>query len=49
MAWAPDGTIEATEHESHPWLAIVQWHPELTAASDPTQQALFDGLVTAAS
>lgn len=49
VAWAPDGTIEATEHESHPWLAIVQWHPELTAASDPTQQALFDGLVTAAS
>lgn len=44
---APDGTIEAIEHESHPWLAIVQWHPELTAAGDPTQQRLFDGLVAA--
>ena len=42
---APDGTIEALEHESHPWLAIVQWHPELTAAGDPTQQRLFDALV----
>ncbi len=45
VAWAPDGTIEATQHESHPWLASVQWHPELSAASDPTQQRLFDSLV----
>ncbi len=44
VAWAPDGTIEATEHESHPWLASVQWHPELSAATDPTQQRLFDQL-----
>ena len=49
VARAPDGTIEALEHESHPWLAIVQWHPELTAAGDPTQQRLFDALVAAAS
>ena len=49
VAWAPDGTIEATEHDSHPWLASVQWHPELTAATDPTQQRLFDGLVRAAT
>ena len=42
---APDGTVEALEHESHPWLAIVQWHPELTAGGDPTQQRLFDALV----
>lgn len=48
VARAPDGTIEATEHESHPWLCSVQWHPELTAADDPTQQRLFDGLVEAA-
>lgn len=47
VGWAPDGTIEATEHESHPWLASVQWHPELSAADDPTQQRLFDGLVRA--
>ncbi|WP_436794096.1 gamma-glutamyl-gamma-aminobutyrate hydrolase family protein [Actinospongicola halichondriae] len=48
VAWAPDGTIEATEHESHRWLASVQWHPELSAESDPTQQRLFDALVRVA-
>ncbi len=42
---APDGTVEATEHDTHPFLLAVQWHPELTAAQDPTQQALFDALV----
>lgn len=47
VARAPDGTVEATEHDSHPWLVSVQWHPELTAATDPTQQRLFDGLVDA--
>jgi putative glutamine amidotransferase len=45
VGWAADGTVEALEHESHPWLALVQWHPELTAAGDPTQQRLFDALV----
>ncbi len=48
VAWAPDGTIEAIEHEEHPWLVAVQWHPELTAAGDRTQQRLFDALVSAA-
>ncbi len=47
VATAPDGTIEATEHRTHPWLASVQWHPELTADTDPTQQRLFDALVAA--
>ena len=45
VARAADGVIEAVAHESHPWLIAVQWHPELTAATDPRQQALFDGLV----
>lgn len=48
VAWAPDGVVEAIEVEGHPWLAAVQWHPELTAATDTTQQALFDGFVAAA-
>ena len=46
-AHAPDGLIEAMELPSHPFLLAVQWHPELTAASDPTQQRLFDALVRA--
>ena len=45
VAWAPDGVVEATELVDHPWLLSVQWHPELTSASDPTQQRLFDALV----
>ena len=45
VAHAPDGTIEAIEMPSHPWLIAVQWHPELSAASDPLQQKLFDALV----
>ena len=47
-ATAPDGIIEAIEMPGHPWLIGVQWHPELTAASDPLQQRLFDELVAAA-
>lgn len=45
VAHAPDGTIEAIEMPEHPWLIAVQWHPEITAASDPLQQKLFDALV----
>ncbi len=48
VAHAPDGTIEAVEMESHRWLLAVQWHPELTAARDPVQQAVFDALVEVA-
>ena len=45
VALAPDGTVEAVEHADHPWLIGVQWHPELTAATDPVQQRLFDEFV----
>ena len=38
-----DGVIEAVEGDDG-WLVAVQWHPELTAAEDPSQQALFDAL-----
>lgn len=47
VAHAPDGTIEAIEMPSHPWLLAVQWHPELTAGVDAVQQRLFDALVAA--
>ena len=45
VARAADGVLEAIEHPDHPWLVAVQWHPELTAENDPTQQRLFDALV----
>jgi putative glutamine amidotransferase len=47
-ARAADGTIEAVELPSHPWLFAVQWHPEVNAGQDPTEQKLFDELVAAA-
>ena len=47
-ATAPDGIIEALVYPGHPWLVGVQWHPEKSAAADPTQQRLFDELVRAA-
>lgn len=45
VAWADDGVIEAMEMVGNPYLLAVQWHPELSAAADPTQQRLFDRLV----
>jgi putative glutamine amidotransferase len=47
VATASDGIIEALIMPEHPFLIGVQWHPEKSAASDPTQQRLFDGLVEA--
>jgi len=43
---AADGVIEAVELPDHPWLIAVQWHPELTTASCPIQQGLFDTFIT---
>jgi putative glutamine amidotransferase len=45
-ATADDGTIEALERpNSRAWFTAVQWHPEDTASTDPSQQNLFDTLV----
>ena len=48
VGWAEDGTVEAIASSSAQFLLAVQWHPELTAGTDVTQQALFDDLVQAA-
>jgi putative glutamine amidotransferase len=48
VARAADGAVEALELPGHPWLVAVQWHPELTAAEDASQQRIFDALVVAA-
>jgi putative glutamine amidotransferase len=48
-ATAPDGLAEAVEVFGHPWLMGVQWHPEVSAATDPTQQGIFDAFVKAAA
>ena len=46
-ARSSDGLVEAIERDmTEPgWLVGVQWHPEETAPTDPSQQALFDALV----
>ncbi len=44
VASAPDGVVEAVALDGHPFLLAVQWHPELTADRDQTQQGLFDAL-----
>jgi len=46
-AQAADGIIEAIEHRDHPFCLGVQWHPEATADSDPSQQKIFDALINA--
>jgi putative glutamine amidotransferase len=48
VGWSPDGMVEAVELDRG-WVIGVQWHPEVTAASDPAQQALFDALVRRAA
>ncbi|HET8922685.1 MAG TPA: gamma-glutamyl-gamma-aminobutyrate hydrolase family protein [Candidatus Acidoferrum sp.] len=46
-AVAPDGVIEAVEHEPHKhWVVGVQWHPERMQA-DALSAALFRALVQA--
>ena len=48
VATAPDGTIEAIEDRSRPFLLGVQWHAE-GMVDRPEQLALFAGLVRAAA
>jgi putative glutamine amidotransferase len=48
VAWAEDGLLEAVELDDG-WVLGIQWHAEATAASDPTQQALFDTLARESS
>ena len=46
-AVAPDGVIEAIEHEPHkPWVVGVQWHPE-RMAGQALSESLFRALVEA--
>jgi putative glutamine amidotransferase len=49
VARGADGGIEAVESDRTPgFFVAVQWHPEDTAAEDPSQAALFTALVDAA-
>lgn len=47
-ATAEDEIIEAVELSGHPWFIGVQWHPEVSAVEDATQQRIFEELVKTA-
>lgn len=47
-AQTKDGVIEALECSEMPAFLAVQWHPEMMAAKDDAQQAIFSWLVTCA-
>lgn len=51
VAWSGDGLVEGVElaDADGAWVVGVQWHPEMTAADDPCQQALFDAFVAVVS
>ena len=48
VATAPDGVVEAIEHEHAPRLVAVQWHPEMLPGR-PEHAALFARLVADAT
>ncbi|MGE5590395.1 MAG: gamma-glutamyl-gamma-aminobutyrate hydrolase family protein [Bacillota bacterium] len=48
VASAPDGVIEALEHQTHPFAIGVQWHPECFWNQEKDHNALFLAFVEAA-
>jgi putative glutamine amidotransferase len=47
VAWTPDGTIEGIESPDHPWLLMVQFHPEELFGFHEPSQRLFSAFVEA--
>ena len=46
-AFTSDGTIEAIEHQHHPFAVGVQWHPELMWRKNKLYLAPFQALIQA--
>ena len=44
-AVAPDGLIEAVEHDSDHFMIGVQWHPEVFEMTDPHTRHLFSEFI----
>jgi putative glutamine amidotransferase len=49
VAHAPDGVIEAVEHQSHAFCIGVQWHPEAMVKLSDSMWPLFETFVKAAA
>jgi putative glutamine amidotransferase len=47
VAWSEDGTIEGMESNDHPWLLMVQFHPEELVDFHEPSQRLFSAFVAA--
>jgi putative glutamine amidotransferase len=47
VAWAEDGTIEGIEAPEHPWLLMVQFHPEELVDFHEPSRRLFSAFVDA--
>jgi putative glutamine amidotransferase len=47
VAWSDDGTIEGIESHDHPWLLMVQFHPEELVGFHAPSQHLFRAFVDA--
>ena len=47
VAWSADGTIEGMESHDHPWLLMVQYHPEELVGFHEPSQRLFSAFVEA--
>ena len=48
VARAKDGTVEAIEDATYPWMVACQFHPEMMSVTDETAKRLFAAFVTAA-
>jgi len=49
VAHAPDGIVEATELQDHPFCISVQWHPESLLKNDTTMLPLFKAFIASAA
>jgi putative glutamine amidotransferase len=47
VAWSEDGTIEGMESRDHPWLLMVQFHPEELVDFHEPSRRLFGAFVGA--
>ena len=47
VAWTADGTIEGLESHDHPWLLMVQYHPEELVGFHEPSQRLFKAFIEA--
>src|SRR5699024_8551772 len=45
VAFAQDGTVEATEHTGKTWVVGLQWHPEEADAQATDRDEIFKTLV----